>query len=155
MTSPATTTIPFTPEAFAQLQADLERLNQEQKEILIRLQTAREMGDLSENGAYHAAKFELGSIRRQLSKVKHLLANGQVVHKQKSDMIGFGSQVSVSDGNRTTIFTLVSLHESDPSQHKLSIESPLGQALLGKKAGDQIIFQAPRGEVNYHVLKVE
>ena len=78
---PKIPTIPFTLEAYQQLQADFDRLSQDRKDVMVRLQTAREMGDLSENGAYIYAKFELGSINRQLAQLRHLLKNGKVVEK--------------------------------------------------------------------------
>jgi transcription elongation factor GreA len=155
MTSIPSTKIPFTQEAFVQLKKDLDRLLEEEKAVIFRLQTAREMGDLSENGAYHAAKFELGSVRRQLGQVRYFLSQGHVVNKTAGDVIGFGSLVTVSTNNKQLTFTLVSQHESNPSDHKFSVESPLGQALMGKKAGQKTIALTPQGEVEYHILKVE
>jgi transcription elongation factor GreA len=147
--------IPFTPQAYQQLKEDLDRLLTEEKAVIHRLQIARDMGDLSENGAYHAAKFELGSVRRQLGHVRYLLANGQVVKKSAGDQIGFGSKVTVSTGTNSLTFTLVSQHESNPSHQKLSIESPLGQAIIGKKQHDTVTVVTPQGDKLYQIDKVE
>ncbi len=154
MLSSQASIIPFTAAAYQQLQADFERLTTEEKAVIVRLQTAREMGDLSENGAYHAAKFELGSVRRQLSRLKYLIENGQVVEKKSGQTIGFGSTVTVTHQDKPLTFTLVSKHESDPSQQKLSIESPLGQALLGQNIGSSVMVTTPQGDKEYQILNV-
>ncbi len=147
--------IPFTAAAYHQLQLDVDRLTAERKEVMIRLQTAREMGDLSENGAYIYAKFELGSISRQLAQLNHLLKNGVVVEKSNLDIVDFGCTVTLEQRGKFTSYTLVSIHESNLEQHKLSTESPIGKALLGKKVGDQVVISVPNGEITYTVTKIE
>jgi transcription elongation factor GreA len=144
----------FTQEAYTQLKQDLEFLQKEEKEILIRLQAAREMGDLSENGAYKYAKFELGSVRRQKNKVTYLLQHGKVGQKSTSGNVGFGSEVTISDGTTEQTYMLVSKHESNPAVNKISVESPIGKALLHHQAGDQITFSTPQGEKSYTIIKV-
>jgi transcription elongation factor GreA len=148
--------IPFTREAYEKLQSDFDRLTAERAEVMVRLQTAREMGDLSENGAYHYAKFELGSINRQLARLKHLLENGEVIEKKaESNSVEFGCSVTLqNEAGKEITYTIVSLHESDLLQRKLSTESPLGQALLGKKVGEKVTVQTPTGEVVYTVKKI-
>ncbi len=147
--------IPFTPEAYQQLQDNFDRLTNERKEVMIRLQTAREMGDLSENGAYIYAKFELGSITRQLSQLRHLLKNGVVVQKSlDNDKVVFGCTVTLTNGKKELTFTLVSMHESDLANHKLSIESPIGTAILGKKVDDTAQVETPNGKIEYKIVKI-
>lgn len=148
-------TIPFTAGTYHQLEADLERLLKTEKEVIVRLQEAREQGDLSENGAYHYAKFELGATRRQLREVKYLLSNGQISQAVKSGTVGFGSKVTLKDGDTEVTYLLVSKHESNLIEKKLSLESPLGQALIGRKIGDKVKFETPKGIKTYIVLKIE
>jgi transcription elongation factor GreA len=148
--------IPFTRTAYEQLQSDFDRLTEERKQTMVRLQTAREMGDLSENGAYKYAKIELGNINHELRRLKHLLDRGEVVEKTGvSTFVEFGSEVTVQHGKKTSIFTIVSHHESDPRQGKLSTSSPLGQALAGKKVGEEVKVEAPAGQVTYRITAIK
>ncbi len=148
--------IPFTADAFQKLKNDLDRLNITRKEVMIRLQTAREMGDLSENGAYIYAKFELGSLNRQLAQVRHLLKHGFVVKKSNGNTVDFGCSVTVENQRGKEItYLIVSMHESNLAERKLSIESPIGSALLGKKVGDKVTVEVPSGEVTYIIKKIE
>ncbi|OGJ15898.1 MAG: hypothetical protein A2632_01895 [Candidatus Pacebacteria bacterium RIFCSPHIGHO2_01_FULL_46_16] len=146
--------IPFTPPAYAQLQTDRARLQKERKEVMIRLQTAREMGDLSENGAYRYAKFELGSIGRQLRRINHLLEHGMVVQQAKHSQVQFGSSVTLTGPKGTQTVLIVSEHESDPTQHKLAMTSPIGAAIMGKVAGDCVNVVTPRGAVQYTIVTI-
>lgn len=150
-----TPTIPFTQTAYEKLQHDYARLQQERTEVMERLKTAREMGDLSENGAYKYAKFELGSISRQLRQLKHLLANGYIKESNSStNKVEFGTRVTLQHDSEVLEFLLVTAHESDLSQNKLSLESPLGKSLLNKSVGDTITVEAPAGIRSYKVLKI-
>lgn len=153
--APPPRTIPFTAAAFQKLQANFDALTKERILVMQRLQVAREMGDLSENGAYHYAKFELGSIGRQLRDLRHLLDNGYIVAATtQNDVISFGKTVTLQQGKRSLIYTLVSQFESNPQQGKLSQESPLGIALDGKKVGDVVHVQAPAGKVEYTIQAI-
>ncbi len=149
------TTIPFTPQAYAQLQADRARLQKEREETIVRLQTAREMGDLSENGAYKYAKFELGSIGRQLRQINHLLKEGAVIKPTTHNRVEFGSSVTLDGARGEQTFLMVSEHESNPKEFKLAMTSPIGTAILGKVVGDVVTVETPRGEASYTILKIE
>lgn len=147
-------TIPFTQEAFDKLENDLKKLQKERVEIMERLKTAREMGDLSENGAYKYAKFELGNVSRQLRQVKHLIENGYIKTVTKHSGVDFGSKVSLLQGKQEMMFIMVSEHESDLTQNKLAMTSPLGQALMGKVIGDTITVEAPSGQMQYIIKDI-
>lgn len=148
-------TIPFTKEAYEKLKSEYQRLKKERIEIMERLKVAREMGDLSENGAYKYAKFELGSVGRQLREIKHLLDNGQVNDKKTTtNVVDFGSTVTVQQDTKEFTFIIVSAHESDLTKNKLSMDSPLGQALMGKTIGDKMTISAPIGDISYTILKI-
>jgi transcription elongation factor GreA len=147
--------IPFTQEAFAKLQADFDRFTIERAAVMERLQIAREQGDLSENGAYKYAKFELGNLNRRLAQLRHLLEHGKVVQKPTAPTtVQFGCTVTLQNGNKTQTYLLVSEHESNPLEGKLSQESPLGQALLGKSVGQTATVTTPRQETTYTILEI-
>lgn len=146
--------IQFTKSGYEKLKTELIQLEKEREEVIERLQKAREQGDLSENGAYKAARFELGDVDRQLRITKYQLRYGKVVEKSTTDKADFGSTIIIDDGNKKMTFTLVGGYESDPIQHKLSTISPIGKAVLGKKVGDEIIVYAPTGERKFKVIKV-
>lgn len=149
------TTIKFTREGFQKVKDDQQILTEKRKAAVIALRTAREMGDLSENGAYKAARFELSGIDRELRRIAYLLRFGEVAETTHSDTIGFGSLVTVDDGKRQITFMLVEKFESNPKDNKLSLQSPIGRAVLGKKSGDQITVSAPRGDITYKITHVK
>ncbi len=145
-------TIKFTTEGYEEMEKRNEKLLKERTEVIVRLQTAREMGDLSENGAYKAARFELGSIDRELRKLSYLLRSADVIKKtSKSGIIEFGSKVKLKNNEKLLEFMLVEDKESNPSKQKLSIQSPIGKAILGKKAGDTVKVSAPAGTIIYTI----
>ncbi len=147
--------IPFTPEAYQELEQELQRLQTERVAVLGRLQEAREMGDLSENGAYKYAKLELGTIGRRLRELRHLLSIGApTLVANQSATIGFGSTVTIKNPARELTFLLVSQYESNPAEQKLSTTSPIGAAVLGKKVGDHITVETPNGPADYQITHV-
>ena len=148
-------TIPFTKEGLAKLEEEFKDLTDGRREILIRLQTAREMGDLSENGAYTAARFELGATDRRLRQLRYLLRFGEVIEGSSSGTIGFGNSVTLAYDGKQLTYTLVGKFESDPAEHKLSVDSPLGKSLMGKRMGEKVIVSAPAGTRTYSVVSVK
>lgn len=149
-------TIPLTQAAFDKYKADIARLMAEKKELQKRVNIAREMGDLSENGAYKYAKIELGSVNKQLRDIHQLLDEAVITApKANSNIVEFGSKVNISDGNTQETYTIVSMYESDLSKKLLSQESPIGAALLGKKKGDTVQVTTPAGTTTYTILSIE
>ena len=148
-------TIQFTEEGYKKIEEKLATLLKTREEVVVRLRTAREMGDLSENGAYKYAKFELGNIARELRRLRQLIQNGVVVPKKATNgHIAFGSVVSMKSEKHTMTFTLVSEFESNPTKKKLSMKSPVGAAVLGKKVGDTVVIRTPSGEAMYQIISV-
>lgn len=146
--------IPFTQIAYEKMFSDKDKLLKLREEVIIRLQTAREMGDLSENGAYKYAKFELGNVNRKLRQLEYLLHFGFVQKSNDNKVIGFGNQVTLVSARKEYHFLLVGKHESDPAQQKLSLESPIGKAILNKKAGETVQVETPSGTVSYLIKKI-
>lgn len=147
--------IAFTKEGYQKVQDDIRVLTEKRVGAVVNLRTAREMGDLSENGAYKAARFELSAIDRELRRLNYLLRFGVVVESAHSGVIDFGSTITVKTGDKTMTFLLVDGYESNPKEHKLSVKSPIGRALVGKKVGDQVIVVAPAGKTTYVILEVK
>lgn len=152
-------TIPFTPKKYKEMIKKVQELEAEREEVMKRLVDARAMGDLSENGAYKYAKFELGNIGRQLKRYTKLIAQGFPAPKNTGPkgLIDFGSVVTIqklgfSKNERT--FTIVSEHESDPSEGKISYKSPMGKEMMRKKVGDEVVVITPVGENRYIIINI-
>lgn len=144
----------FTREGYAALEKELAEYRAKREPALVKLQAAREQGDLSENGAYKAARFELSDIDRQIRSLSYLIKYGQIQEAQHDGKIGFGNTVTLEKDGKQIVYLLVSKYESDPLKNKLSVESPLGQALMGRKVGESITVQAPVGKLIYQVVKI-
>ncbi len=148
--------IQFTPQGYQKLQTDFDFLTQKRKGAVVALHTARQMGDLSENGAYKAARFELSDIDRRLRRLTYLLRSGEIAPvKTTSGHAEFGSRVTLVDENKNTLtFILVEGFESNPAEEKISLHSPLGRAVSGRKAGDVVTVHAPAGQKSYTILSI-
>ena len=140
---------PITAQGLADLKAELERLEgDERRKIAERILRARELGDLSENAEYHAAKDDQAHLETRILRMKERLRNARVVEGTgNSDLVAFGSTVSFVDegtGAEQT-FTIVGRTEQDLKAGKLSSESPIAQALVGAKVGDVVSVETPGG----------
>lgn len=130
-------------------------VNVRRKEVAGKLQKARELGDVSENAAYDAARNEQAFIEGRVEELDELLKRAEVVGGAKADRIAIGSRVKVHlDGNKHE-FHIVGTTETDPGGGKISHRSPLGQALMGKKVGDKVEVEAPAGKLTYHILEIK
>lgn len=132
--------IAFTKEGLAELSVKESRLLARREVVIVELQRAREQGDLSENGAYKAARFELGQTDRELRHLHYLMKYGKVVEPPLDGTIGVGSVVNLikEDGVKVT-YKMVGTYEADPLNGKISLESPMGSALAGKKTGESVV----------------
>jgi transcription elongation factor GreA len=147
----------ITAEGLDALRAELEELETTGREqIAAQIKTAREWGDLKENAEYHAAKEAQAHLETRILRLREKLLNAEVVEIESGDEVGFGSRVEVEDEQtgKATSYTLVSSTEAAPSEGKLSMDSPVASALLGRRAGDVAVVQTPRGERRFKVLSV-
>jgi transcription elongation factor GreA len=146
----------ITAEGLAQLRAELEELETEGRaRIAADIKTARGFGDLSENAEYHAAKEAQAHLETRIVRLREQVTNAEVVKPSSGDVAGLGSTVEVTDANgKRRVYTLVSAHEGNPSEGLLSIDSPVGNALLGKRAGDNAVAQVPQGARRLTILSV-
>ncbi|MEZ6126795.1 MAG: transcription elongation factor GreA [Planctomycetaceae bacterium] len=151
---------PISREGYDKIRAEIEELESQKPDILERIKTAREEGDLKENAEYHAAREALAHLERQIGSKRVQLSGCQIM--EKSDMpkgiVAYGSQVTVKDlsDGMEEIYELVGPGEEDYDGDILKIltSSPLAQAMLGKKAGDQFEAQIPAGTLHMEVVSI-
>lgn len=146
--------IPFTQTGLDKVIAERDKFLAERPDAVSHLTKAREMGDLSENGYYKESRARLSFIDGRLRHFERIIKFAEIVAPIAGDTIDFGSQVVISNGQNEFTYKVVGSFESDPNQQTISIESPLGQALMGKKIGDRVTVTTPKGEINYQILKV-
>jgi transcription elongation factor GreA len=147
----------FTKEGLEKLKAELNYLRKvKQKEIAQAINKAAAFGDLSENAAYHQAKEELAFLRGRLAELEKIIANAQVIEPHSSDhsVITLGSKIEIEQSGKKEKFQIVLPAEADLAAGKISSQSPLGKALLGKKAGEKIEIDAPKGKICWKIIKV-
>jgi transcription elongation factor GreA len=147
----------MTQEGLNELKKELDELrSQKRPKAVDRLQTAREMGDLSENSEYTSARQDLDFMDERIEELEEKLRHAKVVSKSKTGKtVSFGSKATLKTGNQTVVYTIVGEGESDPAENKISHNSPLGEAVMDKRAGDSVQVNAPAGKVEYTVVKVE
>lgn len=145
----------ITKEGMENLKEELKELvDVKRPQIAQEIQSAREMGDISENAAYDEAKREQSFIEGRISELEDVIKKSKVADKVIGDEIVVGSKVTLHIEGDEEEFHIVGAPEANPVERKISHESPLGKALLGKKAGDKIEVEAPIGKLTYTVLKI-
>ncbi len=150
--------VQMTPLGYRQLVDELEQLQKTGlPEAIDRVAKAREFGDLSENAEYHSAKEDLAALEGRIDELKDIIARVTVVDIKKSgeEEVSIGSLVTVEANGSRHEFSIVGEWEADPAAKKISHESPLGKALIGKKVGDTVEVEAPAGKVVYAVHQVK
>jgi transcription elongation factor GreA len=147
----------LTKEKYEQLQAELHELETvKRKEIAEHLEYARSLGDLSENAEYHDARTDQAEIESRIEQIHYYLKNAEIIKPHHSEVIEVGSTVTIKKEKESEKITyqIVGTEETDMSAHKISHQSPLGSAMLGKKVGDKFSFKTPKGSVNYVVVSI-
>lgn len=148
-----------TKEGLAELKHELEELNSVKRpQVLERVSQARSMGDLSENSEYTAAREELSLMDGRIEELADIIKSANLIvgnHKKgKSATVELGSSITVSVGGKKEEFSLVGEWEADPKNKKISHESPLGKALIGKALGEKVEVEAPAGKVVYTIVGI-
>lgn len=124
-------------------------------EVVERLAAAREMGDLSENAEYTAAREEVAFIDSRIEELEMLIKQAVVIEDQHGgNIVSLGSQVTVKVAGKKELFHLVGEWEANPTEKKISHESPLGKALMGKIVGDDVEVEAPAGKMIYTIVSI-
>lgn len=148
--------IKLTKNGLLELKTELAELRDEKRPKLVdRLANARAQGDLSENSDYQSAKEELEFLDGRIEELEEVIKIATVVPATKTRGIDVGAKVTVKIGSSEVIFNIVGEWEADPMNKKISHESPLGKALVGKKVGDVVDVEAPAGKVQYQILAIE
>jgi transcription elongation factor GreA len=145
-------------EGLAALEAELAELeNEGRRAIAERIRTARDFGDLKENAEYHDAKEAQAHLETKILRLRALRDNSVVVEAGSGDEVALGVAVTVRDldSGKEVVHTIVSAAESDPASGRLSIDSPLGRALTGARPGDEVTFDAPRGQRRLAIVAIE
>ena len=144
----------ITDEGKAELEAELAELKGRRGAIADKIAEARDYGDLSENAEYDAAREEHGLVESRIAEIEDILLNAELIKAGKSSKVSLGNKVELKMGKKTVIYTVVGPVEADPLEGKISNESPIGVALMGKKVGDSVTITTPKGEVVYEIVSI-
>ena len=142
-------------EGFEDQKKELEDLKIKRKEIALRLEEAKALGDLSENQEYLAAREAQAFNEGKIVELDQLLKEAVIIDKnKKSSVVQIGSSVQVKNNGNQKTFLIVGSQEANPSLGKISNESPLGKAFLGKRAGEKLKVETPGGEAEYEIILI-
>ncbi len=144
----------LTKQGVAELKAELAELKVKLVEVIDNIRTARDQGDLKENAEYHAAKEDQERLDSRMAEVTHILANAEIVKRSSTSSVGIGNSVSVKLGRKTVTYHIVDSIEANPAESKISDESPIGKALLGKKVGDSAEINLPAGKTKVEIQSI-
>lgn len=146
-------------EKLEELKKELEYLKTtRRKEIADQLVYAKSLGDLSENSEYQEAREEQERVESRIATVDDLLRSATIISGKRGDVVDMGSTVTIQKKNTAEdpkTYYIVGSEEADIAEQKISNKSPLGAALIGKRAGESVLVSAPNGEVEYKVIKME
>lgn len=150
----------LTKNGLEELKKEYEDLTKTRRpEVLARVSQARNLGDLSENAEYVAAREELSFIDGRIGELEELLKHTSIIHAQSGSggkrTIALGSKVVLHKDGKKEDYTVVGEWEADPTEKKISHESPLGKALLGKKIGESVEVEAPAGKILYKIVDID
>lgn len=154
----AAKTFKMTAEGKEELERELDSLKTEGRiDIAEKLKVARSYGDLSENSEYDEAKSEQAKIEARISELEYQLEHAVIIDSADKNAVSMGSKVTVvrlSD-KAEAVYEIVGFAQSDPSNGKISDESPVGKALMGAKKGDTVVVEAPIGNLEYKIEKID
>jgi transcription elongation factor GreA len=150
----------LTKEGFKRLSEEIDHLSSvKREEIAERIREAREFGDISENSEYNEAKNEQAKLEMRIDELERKLRNARVLHGSeiKTDAVGIGSTVTLRDVKKAKSFkyVVVGSAEADPNNSRLSNESPVGKAIMGRKVNETVTVTTPRGNVKYKITSIK
>jgi transcription elongation factor GreA len=157
---PAVKEVILTPEGYEKLKQEIEYLSSDKRrEVADRIRVAREFGDIAENSEYDDAKNDQALLEHRIALLEERLLAARVIEKGdvSSDAVSIGSKVRLKDmeQNETIEYHIVGSAEANPAEHKLSNESPVGKAIIGKKKGEVVEVAAPRGSLKFKILEIK
>jgi len=150
----------LTSEGYEKLKQEIEYLStQKRAEVAERIRIAREFGDIAENAEYDDAKNEQAMLEHRIALLEERMRDARVIEKSEitSDVVSIGTHVRLKDvdANETVEYHIVGSAEANPAENKLSNESPVGKAILGKKKGETVEVAAPRGTLKFKILDIK
>lgn len=145
----------LTEEGIVKLREELDDLLKNQRKAVAKeLKEAKEQGDLSENASWDAAKDRQLFIEGRIAEIENILKNSKTIKKSKDGLVDVGSTVKVQLEEGEQVFEIVGSTEADPEAGKISNESPIGKALLGKTKGDEVEVEVPAGTMVYKIIEI-
>ena len=144
----------ITAEGKKELEAELTQLKARRGDIADKIAEARDYGDLSENAEYDAAREEQGLVESRIAEIEDILMNAELIKGGSKTKVGLGSTVELKTGATSVSYTVVGPVEANPLEGKISNESPIGVALLGKMVGDKATITTPKGDTTYTVVSI-
>jgi transcription elongation factor GreA len=145
----------LTKEGVVELREELEALLNDRKDVAERIKTAREFGDLSENAEYSSARQDQEKAESRIAEIEEILENFQIIEKpMNTDVVELGNEVELKNKDGVKKFTIVGSVQANPMEGKISNESPIGMALLGKKLGDEVEIKTPASTVTYKISSI-
>jgi transcription elongation factor GreA len=150
----------LTSEGYKKLKEEIEYLsNDKRREVAERIRVARQFGDIAENSEYDDAKNDQALLEHRIAVLEEKFANARVISKKDvaKDVVSVGSHVKLRDvaAKETVDYHIVGSAEANPSENKLSNESPVGKAIIGKKKGETVEVAAPRGSMKFKILEIK
>ncbi|HSX05005.1 MAG TPA: transcription elongation factor GreA [Candidatus Saccharimonadales bacterium] len=137
-----------------ELEAELAALKIRRVKTAEAIKIARELGDLAENAEYQSARQEQERNDSRIEEIEHILANVEVIKAKGTKQVGLGSTVTLQGGKRELVLQVVGTIEADPLAQKISDESPIGKALIGKKEGDDVEIKTPAETTTYRIAAI-
>lgn len=144
----------ITDEGKVELEAELAELKSRRGDIADKIAEARDFGDLSENAEYDSAREEQGLVESRIAEIEDILLNAELIRGGKTSKVSLGSKVELKTGKKTVTYSVVGPVEADPLEGKISNESPIGAALMGKKVGDTATITTPKGATTYEIVSI-
>ena len=144
----------ITAEGKKELEIELVDLKSRRGAIADKISDARDFGDLSENAEYDSAREEQGLLESRIAEIEDILLNADLIKGGSKSKVSLGSKVELKTGNKSVTYTIVGPVEADPIDGKISNESPIGEAVFGKKVGDSASIMTPKGAVTYKIVSI-
>lgn len=144
----------ITDDGKRELETELEELKGRRGAVADKIAEARDFGDLSENAEYDSAREAQGLLESRIAEIEDVLLNAELIKPTKSSKVILGSKVELKMGKKIVNYAVVGPVEADPIAGKISNESPIGEALMGKKVGDNVTITTPKGAISYEVIAV-
>jgi transcription elongation factor GreA len=150
----------LTPEGFKKLKEEIDHLSSaKRRQVADRIRVAREFGDIAENAEYDDAKYEQALLEHRIAVLEERLRAARVIEKKEisKDVVSIGSHVKLRDmdAKQTIEYHIVGSAEANPAEYKLSNESPVGKAIIGKKKGEVVEVSAPRGSLKFKIMEIK